>query len=248
MHVTPDDAQGPAFSPEFLKGLEALISSTKTGLVHTRNFLATCSLLALVYPDKALAIIPVILSKTPLATRTAPVPPCQPDSSAQPTTKSPPATAGTHVRTRRQAQPRPSQTAAVRSAARRRQEPRPAEALPPKPAQASAKQVSLSAGELEGHNWQQFINYSDLTAGRNLVGQRVIKGVITSAATAATYHALVIHVKCFARDGALLKEIVLPLKEVIPPGHAVHIKETFSSGAATHELRFALMEAQYTLP
>ena len=79
---------------------------------------------------------------------------------------------------------------------------------------------------------------------RNLIGQTVIKGEISSKATVATYTDVEVELRFYSKSGALLEKDVEVIYEPIKPGQSESFKTKYFAPKGTDSVAASILKAQ----
>lgn len=79
---------------------------------------------------------------------------------------------------------------------------------------------------------------------RNLIGQTVIKGEISSKATVATYTDVEVELRFYSKSGALLEKDVEVIYEQIKPGQTESFKTKYFAPKGTDSVAASILKAQ----
>jgi hypothetical protein len=107
-------------------------------------------------------------------------------------------------------------------------------------------QARQQLAEREGKEWRRYLQ-EKLQHHRNLLGQVIVEGSISSTATAATYTDVVLQVTFQDAEGRVLQQYDTPVKEPIKPGMVLPVKEKYPAPKDMYSAAYVIAEADFTV-
>lgn len=107
-------------------------------------------------------------------------------------------------------------------------------------------QTRRQLAEREGKEWRRYLQ-EKLQHRSNLLGQVVVEGSISSAATVATYTDVVLQVTFQDAGGRVLQQYDTPIKEPITPGAVLQIKEKYPAPKGMDSAGYVIADASFTV-
>lgn len=104
------------------------------------------------------------------------------------------------------------------------------------------KKSKMTIEEIEKKDPLQFLSIN-AKEKHNLIGQTVVKGEITSKATAVTYKDITVSIRFISKTGAALEEDEEVVYEELKPGSSVDFKSKFFAPKGTADVKLKIVKA-----
>jgi hypothetical protein len=104
------------------------------------------------------------------------------------------------------------------------------------------KSSKLTIEQIEQQNPIRFLEIEGKDK-HNLIGQTVVKGVITNKATVVTYKDIYVTIKFISKTGAVLEEDEEVIYDEVKPGSNINFKSKFFAPKGTEDVKMKIIKA-----